>query len=81
VHYRYGREVAQAQAPVVDAVDTVGAGDVFCAAYAIEYARGSTPEQALRFSVTAGALATLSNGAQGALPNESEVQQWLTRHN
>jgi ribokinase len=81
VHYRYGREVARAEAPVVDAIDTVGAGDVFCAAYAIEYARGSTPEQALRFAVTAGALATLSNGAQGALPSESEVQQWLARDN
>lgn len=79
VHYRYGREIARAQAPIVDAVDTVGAGDVFCAAYAIEFARGSNPQQALRFSVTAGALATLSNGAQGALPNQSEVQRWLAR--
>jgi ribokinase len=77
VHYRYGREVARALAPVVDAVDTVGAGDVFCAAYAIEFARGSTPQDALEFSVTAGALATLANGAQGALPTESDVQQML----
>jgi len=81
VHYRYGREIARAQAPIVDAVDTVGAGDVFCAAYAIEFARGSSPEQALRFSVTAGALATLSNGAQGALPSQSEVQGRLAREN
>jgi ribokinase len=77
VHYRYGSEVARAEAPVVDAVDTVGAGDVFCAAYAIEFARGSTPQDALEFSVTAGALATLANGAQGALPNESDVRQLL----
>jgi ribokinase len=77
VHYRYGREVARAQAPIVDAVDTVGAGDVFCAAYAIEFARGSTPQDALEFSVTAGALATLANGAQGALPTEPSVHQLL----
>lgn len=77
VHYRYGREVARAEAPVVEAVDTVGAGDVFCAAYAIEFARGSSPQDALEFSVTAGALATLANGAQGALPAESDVRQLL----
>lgn len=79
VHYRYGSEVARAEAPVVDAVDTVGAGDVFCAAYAIEFARGSTPKEALEFSVTAGALATLANGAQGALPAESDVRELLHR--
>ena len=81
VHYRFGREIARAQAPIVDAVDTVGAGDVFCAAYAIEFARGSTPELALQFSVTAGALATLANGAQGALPSQLEVQRWLASEN
>lgn len=81
VHYSYGREVARAQAPLVDAVDTVGAGDVFCAAYALEFARDSTPEQALQFSVTAGALATLANGAQGALPNDTDVRKRLAREN
>lgn len=79
VHYRRGREYARVAAPVVATIDTVGAGDVFCAAYAVQFALGASPEQALRFAVVAGSLATLSSGAQGALPTRSEVDEWLAR--
>ena len=77
VHYRRGREVARADARKVEPVDTVGAGDVFCAAYALAYAREVSPAAALEFAVGAGSLATLALGAQGALPSEQEVRQWL----
>jgi len=79
VHYRRGREVTSARAPRVEPVDTVGAGDVFCAAYALQFARHAAPDQALQFAVGAGSLATLALGAQGALPTEEEVWQWLER--
>lgn len=78
-HYSFGELVAEATPPVVDVVDTVGAGDVFCAAYASRYLVHDTPLAALRFAVTAGALATLALGAQGSLPTTEEVQQWLAR--
>ncbi len=79
VHYHFGREVARASALVVDTVDTVGAGDVFCAAYATQYARGVEPREALRFAAAAGSLATRAPGAQGALPTRTEVESWLAR--
>ena len=77
VHYRFGVEVARAAAPVVRAVDAVGAGDVFCAAYAIRYALGEADDRALAYASVAGALATLAPGAQGALPTDEEVRSWL----
>jgi ribokinase len=79
VHYHFGHEVVRVLAPAVDPVDTVGAGDVFCAAYAIEMIKGSDPESALRFSVAAGALATLADGAQGSLPSNADVLELLSR--
>ncbi len=72
-----GFEVARAPAPPVAAVDTVGAGDVFCAAYAVRLAVGDAPAAAMAFAATAGALATLAPGAQGAQPTTEEVQRWL----
>ncbi len=79
VHYRFGEVVAEVSAPTVDVVDTVGAGDVFCAAYASRYLRGEDPAAALRFAVTAGALATTAHGARGSLPTTEEVERWLVR--
>ncbi|MFI5036797.1 MAG: PfkB family carbohydrate kinase, partial [Acidimicrobiales bacterium] len=76
VHWAHGREVARAPAPKVVPVDTVGAGDVFCAAYALRYAEGAAPDEALAFAVTAGSLATRARGAQGALPSRREVESW-----
>lgn len=79
LYLEHGRQMARELAPSVDAVDTVGAGDVFCAAYAIEVALGTSVEEALRFAATAAALATLAHGAQGALPLREEVKAWLAR--
>ncbi len=79
VHYRYGREVARAPALPVEPVDTVGAGDVFCAAYATQYACGVEAREALRFATAAGSLATRAPGARGALPTRTEVEAWLAR--
>jgi len=79
VHYAYGREVCRATPPAVTVVDTVGAGDVFCAAYTAQFVRGVSDQEALDFAVTAGALATQASGAQGALPTYQEIQTWLAR--
>jgi ribokinase len=78
-HYSFGEVVVEASPPEVDVVDTVGAGDVFCAAYASRYLAHDNPAVALQFAVTAGAMATQALGAQGSLPTTKEVQQWLAR--
>jgi ribokinase len=79
VHLSFGEIITEATAPTVETVDTVGAGDVFCAAYTARYALNDDPASALRFAVTAGAIATLALGAQGSLPTTEEVNQWLER--
>jgi len=65
--------------PAVTPVDTVGAGDAFCAAFATQFAQGRDLHEALRYAVIAGSLATLAPGAQGALPTDQEVRTWLAR--
>ena len=77
VRLERGREVARAAAPTVEVVDAVGAGDVFCAAYSLQFAAGAAFDDALAFAVVAGALATRAEGAQGSLPTTQEVERWL----
>ncbi|WP_280701390.1 ribokinase [Kitasatospora sp. GP82] len=61
----------------VEAVDTVGAGDSFCAGLALALAARSTPAEALRRACAAGALATVGTGAQAALPTTAEVDHLI----
>jgi ribokinase len=61
----------------VDAVDTTGAGDAFCAGLAVSLAEGLPIADALRLGCAAGALATTSVGAQAALPTRRQVEDFL----
>lgn len=78
-HLRFGREVATVAAPRVAVLDTVGAGDAFCAAYAVQFAKGADAYDALTYAVVSGALATRASGAQGSLATDQEVRAWLAR--
>lgn len=62
-------------APVVDAFDTTGAGDVFAGVLATEWARGV--EYALRRACVAGALATLVPGAGDCAPTAGAISSAL----
>lgn len=50
--------------PAVDVVDTTGAGDALCGAFAAALDRGLSPPEALRAGVHAGAHACTHEGAQ-----------------
>ena len=60
----------------VTPVDTVAAGDAFTAALALRWGAGSAAD-AVRFANAAGALATLTAGAQPAMPTREAVEQYL----
>ena len=60
-------------APVVDVVDTTGAGDCFCGTLAVTLAEGMRLTEAARWSVAAAALSTTSRGARGRIPTRDEV--------
>ena len=75
VAFERGREVARAEPPAVDVVNTVGAGDAFCGSFAVDLGRGLPVVEALSRACTAGALATTRHGAQGAMPTAAEVSR------
>ena len=61
---------------VVDAVDTVGAGDTFCGYVAAELSRGAAVAQAARLACVAAALSCTKPGAQTGIPVLAEVKSF-----
>ena len=57
----------------VEPMDTTGAGDAFCGAFAASLAIGATMPDALRFAAAAGALATTRAGAVPSIARRSEI--------
>lgn len=57
--------------------DTTGAGDTFNGILTAMLARGSSLEEALRYSNTGASLSTEKFGAQGGMPTEEEIEKEL----
>ena len=64
-------------APTVQVIDTTAAGDCFVGALTVALTEGQTPENALRFAVSASALKVTRFGAQPGLPTRAEVGNFL----
>ena len=64
---------ARSAAPVVDAVDTTGAGDTFVGYLLAALVDGLAPAAALTRACVAGALATTRAGATPSIPTAAEV--------
>ena len=73
---RRGRWMASSEAPRVNAVDTVGAGDAFTACLAHGLISELEPQLALQRACVAGAIATTRHGAQNA-PTTAEIDSRL----
>lgn len=58
----------------VTAVDSTGAGDAFCGAWAAEMMRGSTFERALAYANHAASISVTRRGAQSSIPTRDEVE-------
>ncbi|WP_407120648.1 sugar kinase [Bradyrhizobium sp. STM 3561] len=64
----------------VQAVDTLGAGDVFHGAFALCLAEGKGVREALRFAAAAAALKCTRHGGGLAAPQRLEVEEFLREH-
>jgi ribokinase len=60
-------------APVVKAIDTTAAGDVFSAALAVAITERMSWEDAMRFSVQAASISVTRMGAQSSAPFRKEI--------
>jgi len=61
----------------VHTVDTLGAGDIFHGAFALEFASGKAIPDALRFASAAAALKCTRYGGAFACPQRAEVEEFL----
>ena len=75
----HGGQTASLPAPSVDVVDTTGAGDAFCGAFAADLARGVDPFLAARTGVVAGSLATTIPGAYPGIPRHDAIEHLLAK--
>jgi len=67
----------RAAPPMVDVVDTTGAGDVFRGAFITALLRGDSPEAILRFANAAAALSCTKPGAINGVPGRAQLDSFL----
>jgi sulfofructose kinase len=77
VVYATVRGVARLPAFAIDAVETLGAGDVYHGAYALALAEGAAIDEALRFAAAAAAEKCRRAGGRAALPERADVDARL----
>jgi len=72
----HGNHFDWVPAPVVNAVDTTAAGDVFNGALAVAIAEGKNLEEAVLFANKAAALSVTKMGAQASAPTKRDVESF-----
>jgi ribokinase len=72
--YVLANQMSVIESPKMEVVDTTGAGDAFCGAFAAQIAKGADIEYAARAGVVAGALSVTKAGAQPSQPHWSEIE-------
>lgn len=78
VLYDGGREVARVPAREVTAIDTTGAGDTYCGAFAAAVEEGQGFAQAAEFATAAAALSVQALGAVPSIPERERILAFLT---
>lgn len=70
-----GNRIVHIPAHVVKAVDTTGAGDTFCGAFAVAIANGKELSECIDFGNIAAAFSVQKKGAQAGMPRKQDVDQ------
>ena len=60
-------------APIVNVVDTTGAGDAFVGTFAFALASGMSSHKALELGIKVASLSVTKKGAQSSYPNQTEI--------
>jgi sugar/nucleoside kinase (ribokinase family) len=63
----------------IEAVDTLGAGDVFHGAFVLAFVEGRSAENALRFAAAAAGLKCSRFGGSSVAPRRAEVEALLAQ--
>ena len=79
VLWRDGAALRQSPVFAVEAIDTLGAGDVFHGAFTLALAEGRDVIAALRFAAAAAGLKCTRLGGSMAAPRRAEVDALLAR--
>jgi len=77
--FAHGRSPVAIRSPRVQVVDTTGAGDAFCGAFAARLAADGDLARALRWGVAAGALACTAKGAAAACADAARISELAER--
>ncbi|HZD91887.1 MAG TPA: PfkB family carbohydrate kinase [Pseudolabrys sp.] len=77
VYWRDGAAVRHMPAFKVDAIDTLGAGDIFHAGFTLRLVETGDPIEAMRFGSAAAALKCTQFGGAAGTPRRAEVNRFL----
>lgn len=77
VKYFDGTQVVHIPAIQVKAIDTTGAGDTFCGAFAVGLSEEKTLKESLEFASIAAGLSVQKKGAQTGMPSREEITTYL----
>jgi len=77
VRYRRGDDMLHIPAYEVEAVDTLGAGDVWHGAFVLRLAEGATEPEAVDFANAAASLKCLRRGGRNGCPDRMTVDSFL----
>jgi len=80
VLWRDGSVIREMPVFTIDAVDTLAAGDVFHAGFALALAEGRDVLDAMRFAAAAAAVKCMRFGGSAAVPMRSEVDAFLRKN-
>ena len=74
-------KVLRIEPNVVNAVDTTGAGDSYCAAFVVGLNEGKTLEEAMNFASKVSSITVTRKGAISSLPKRSEIRELFEQSN